>query len=953
MDTRDGQFRHRANIGVGLWCLGCVLALCASAISVSYGGISDNPSRVGTNPRSLACKYVSPSGAQCSTPATGKLLEIRYFLETTPGRVQRFNLIRQDTAESATWKIDDACGSVSTRMAHGQEGVRISGAYDCVQPVRMCVEMQAAGDAASLPSSMVGLIRFKDVTLSVQGDYRLGAIIDSQKRLVKLCSNPRGQETGAWAIDLRSGSFDEVRDALLGIQAPISDFSGKTIGYAKNSPVVKDGYFFVDLTEGNQEQLLPLIQKSGFPYALIYASTWAASKGSYAFNPVAYPRGLGGLQRVVTAANRAGIRVGLHTLTGFVSKNDPYVQNGIPDRRLLEDEHSTLWRAIDSGSTTIEAADSLEAFPARPAHYGNTKAGLDLRIDDEIISCPTIVVAPHGKFQDCRRGLYGTKASSHAAGTTIAHLAERYGSYLADLSTSLKNEIGRRLAEIINQAGIDMVYFDGGEVGSANGDPGWYVAEQQIEVLKRVRRPLLVEGSGVVPRLWPFITRVATDDFAALAPVDYLDVHKIGRVHAAHANSLLPDHLGWVAILKETPSYPATTPEEIATYVARSLSLDIPIAVETRLEDLNKNPYSERLMAALKAGNDTIRAGVLSGSTRTALRRGYWYFTDVPGPTLVHLRLASSTSSSADSASIGAIANPEEKGVWLRIRNVRSYSADTPELVPFLDDQHPARVISELMINDVNRGELIESMPLGLQPSASSESPFIDALKSVLGKGWGTDLQAARKMVVDYEYSGMAADAANSSSGKCTVLNLQLEDKNGQFRDYLLSPSLGGRQRAILDYEASTPKVLRDYLPARASYAFKAAIYTFNFSAVTKLNIRWMNSCNEGRTIRLERVAMIKENAGSLRDVKLRAGAEEYSVIPELRTGEILDVYPDGRVSVCKGPDCSWHRIIWPSGDRLSGRKVAISSLGGAKAEITLGLLGDAVPVGRGAAMPR
>lgn len=267
--------------------------------------------------------------------------------------------------------------------------------------------------------------------------------------------------------------------------------------------MVKDGYFFVDLTEKNAAELLPLIRLSCFPYTMVYASTWGISIGTYEFNTVAYPGGLAGLKQVFTTANAAGIKVGLHTLTGFVCKNDPYVQGGVPDRRLLWGDHSTVLSAIDTKSKTIEAAGSLSTFPTLSAIFGASKAGLDIRIDNEIISCPKIVVAAHGQFRDCKRGLYGTKVTAHSTGAQIAHLAERYGSYLADLGSNLKEVIGVRLADVINQAGIDLVYFDGGELGAASGDPGWYVAEQQIEVLRRVLRPLLVEGAGVVPRLWP------------------------------------------------------------------------------------------------------------------------------------------------------------------------------------------------------------------------------------------------------------------------------------------------------------------------------------------------------------------------------------------------------------------------------------------------------------------
>lgn len=911
-----------------------------------HGGSGDSHTRDGAGLGPLQCRYVATEGAECFTPSTGPLLRIGFLMAKKTGRLARMTASKLAGSGGATWQAEatTSCSSITTMFGADGRIAHITGAYDCVEPIRFCIEIQAVGAAASFPSASVGLVRFNDLAVSVQGDYSLGATIDARRRQMLLCSDPTGRKAGAWTIEMRSGSFDEVRAALRAQKAPITDATGRTIGYAKDAPEAKHGYIFLDLTEGNHERVLPLIVDAGFPYALIYASTWAASKGSYPFNRAAYPGGMGGLQRVVRAANQAGIRVGLHTLTGLISKNDPYVKSGTPDQRLLEDEHSTLWRAIDSSATTIEAADSLQSFPTRPAFYGNAKAGLDLRIGNEIISCPTVVVGQRGKFHDCRRGLHGTRASAHPPGTIIAHLAERYGSYLVDLSTDLKAEIGQRLADIINQAGIDMVYFDGGEVASANGDAGWFVAEQQIEVLKRVRRPLLVEGSGIVPRLWPFITRMATDDFAALAPVDYLDAHKIGRVHRAHANTLIPDHLGWVAILRETPSYPATTPEEIATHVARSLAHDIPIAIETHVEDLKGNPYTEHLLAALRAGNQAIRSGVLPPSDRDELSRGWWYFSNSDRSALRRLRLAQLNFSDGSRPAGTAIRpTPNDSAIWLRVRKVRSGSLTPGGLVVLAASGEAPILVIEPLVGDSNRGELVQAVALGSPTRGASGSSFIDFIDRMSTKTGGLDLRSAREMVVEYEYSGTDFNLSDGSSLGCNVLNLQLEDNRGQYRDYLLRPTPGGRQRAFLDYERAASLMLRDYTPASSSYAFKAAVYGFNFAAVTRLNIRWMNSCNSGRTIRLTRVAMIKEKPGVLRDLKLRMGTREYPIVRELRTGETLDVYPDGTLALCDGASCTQGLLDWPAGGNLPEGELSVGVGGDATAEVVVGFLGRGV----------
>ena len=434
----------------------------------------------------------------------------------------------------------------------------------------------------------IAYIQGRGATLGIQSDDQVGTEINPTERRLRFCTDPARLTDIGWNLTLFAGTPDDVRSAFQRIPAPILGPGGAVVGLSKTSPAIKDGYLFVDLTESNASTLLPIVKRAGFPYVLIYGSTWAASLGSYDFNKKAYPSGLAGLRKVVQAANALGIKVGLHTLTSFVAKTDPLVPQAACVG-LLKDDHSTLYTDIDASATHIVAADALNGFPNTQAFYGDVKSGLDMLIDDEILSCPNIEKSARGVLDGCRRGLYGTRPTAHRAGAPIQHLAERYGAYLADLRGPLKAQLAQRLGKLIDEAGIDMVYFDGGEVGTANGDAAWFVAEQQIAILKQVHRPLLVEGSGVVPRLWPYLTRIVDDDFATLATIDFLDQHKIGESRNGLQNILMPDNLGWLGLLKENPAYPATTPEEIATYVARSLALDTPLGIETQADALDRN----------------------------------------------------------------------------------------------------------------------------------------------------------------------------------------------------------------------------------------------------------------------------------------------------------------------------------------------------------------------------
>lgn len=97
----------------------------------------------------------------------------------------------------------------------------------------------------------------------------------------------------------------------------------------------------------------------------------------------------------------------------------------------------------------------------------------------------------------------------------------------------------------------------------ANG-PFWYwVSQQQDDVCRRVTRELLVQGSGGTAWTWHWFARGCCDDFAAIAPKQYLDYHKIADSWTYYQQSFLPADLGWWGFLADEPDHPATMPDEV------------------------------------------------------------------------------------------------------------------------------------------------------------------------------------------------------------------------------------------------------------------------------------------------------------------------------------------------------------------------------------------------------
>ena len=291
------------------------------------------------------------------------------------------------------------------------------------------------------------------------------------------------------------------------------------------------------------------------------------------------------------------------------------------------DGRSRLAADVDAAAVELRAAGPLADFPREGAFYGDARQGMDLLVDREIIHYAGIGGPGGQTLLGCARGFNRTAPAPHRAGATIHHLCERYGSYLVDLRTSLKDELAERVAGVFNRCGFDMIYFDGGECNMANG-PYWYwVSQQQMAVYDRMRRDVLVQGSGGTPWTWHIFARGCCDDFAAVAPKQYLDLHKIADSWRSYTDSFMPAELGWWGFLEDTPHNPATSPDEVEYYAVRMLALDTPVSLETNLSALKRNGRTEELLELLGSYERLRLANAVPAAVREKLRRGEWHMS--------------------------------------------------------------------------------------------------------------------------------------------------------------------------------------------------------------------------------------------------------------------------------------------------------------------------------------
>ena len=598
--------------------------------------------------------------------------------------------------------------------------------------------------------------------------------------------------------------------------------------WAKRSPDIDTNYLFIDLSEKTADQVITYAKMGGFKYVLVPWRSWAESRGSYPINTKNFPKGEESLKAVIGRFHAAGLKVGMHMMTSLVSKNDPLVRPR-PDRRLLKDSATALAEDIGARKPTIKAKDDLSAFSDDVRqHDEGVDRGIDIQIDEEIIFCKETGRTEPNVFSNCQRGAYGTAKKPHKAGTPVYRLAQGAGAYMANLKTSLNEQIADRIAGIVNHCGFDMIYFDGSELDRANGPFWYYVGQQQAAIWKRIEKDMLYQGSAMSHWLWHIFSRKTCGDHAAIAVKNYMDYYKLNIMKNYRAN-FMPAELGWCGLLAGGLDHPATTLDDIEHYGARMIAYDVPISIQTSLKQLKNNPDSAAILERLKIINELRCSDKLSKPQREQFKTGNW-----------------SLFGASDAMAIKQL-KPEK--FQAHIEGVQADAAAGDGRVLFQGDIElttgnlgeksslPGIVICSIYCSDQGATEKDCRLPLATDDAETPVAP--------------QDLREHHALTATIRVSS----PQKTISSPYPVLNIQLEDKRGWYRDHYMDLDFTG-EKTIMIPKTNVERLLPEF--GRPAYKLKRAFRYFDYSGVAAVNLRWMRKPkNTSITIFLEKISAV------------------------------------------------------------------------------------------------
>jgi hypothetical protein len=345
----------------------------------------------------------------------------------------------------------------------------------------------------------------------------------------------------------------------------------------------RGSYLFAHPSEKEAERWIEFGKRGGF--ACMHYDGWYATLGHYEPAPAQFPNGVAGVKEMVRKVHAAGMKAGMHTLTGCIQPNDSWV-TPVPDKRLAADASYTLAAALDEKADTIVTLEKPQAHDIIWSYSGGGNA---LRLGEEIIQYAAISYTPPYGFLKCSRGAFGTKPGTHAKGIPVDHLRQVYIAFYPDERTTLVGELADAIARVYNECEFDQIYMDGSEgMGSRHA-----VQTMRNAIYTRLQRPTIVEASEWGHWSWYYHSRIGAWDHATWGWKRFVDMH-CADIAGYRQGALLQAQLGWWVVLGAGPGNRAETPDEMEYFCSKNLGYDAPSS--TQVPGSLATPANARLL---------------------------------------------------------------------------------------------------------------------------------------------------------------------------------------------------------------------------------------------------------------------------------------------------------------------------------------------------------------------
>jgi hypothetical protein len=311
----------------------------------------------------------------------------------------------------------------------------------------------------------------------------------------------------------------------------------------------------------------------------------------------------------VEKAEKEGIMIGVHTLSNFITTNDPYV-TPVPDKRLGKVGTSILTENIDTKQTeiAIEAPDFFNQYENNNLHT--------VMIGEELIRYGTVSETAPWKLLNCQRGAWGTKPASHEKGNSISKLADHgYKVFLTDPELSI--EMSGQIAKLYNYCGLRQISFDGLEGNRSTGMGNYgeilFAKTWWNNLSPELRNHMITDASRTTHYFWHIYSRMNWGEPWYAGFRESQTEYRL-KNQAYFQRNLMPGMLGWFSMRNNTPV------EDIEWMLARSAAFNAGYAFVSGDRQFQTNGQTDEILRLIGEWEKARMGGAFSEEQKERMK---------------------------------------------------------------------------------------------------------------------------------------------------------------------------------------------------------------------------------------------------------------------------------------------------------------------------------------------
>jgi hypothetical protein len=371
--------------------------------------------------------------------------------------------------------------------------------------------------------------------------------------------------------------------------------------WIRTSKVTGRPYLITGFSEGNFDDMLELTQRLGF-YSIYHEhpfETW----GHFDLIRDQFPNGREGMRQIVEKAKAKNIRVGVHTLTNFITTNDPFVTTPL-NSGLMAAGVSLLEKDIDETATEI-VVDGYEYF-AQVATLNSVLIG------NEIIRYQEVTKEKPYTLINCVRGAYDTKPSAHKKGNQVKKLMDfPYRTLFPDWK--MQDQMIQNLADFFNETGVSHMDFDGHEGACYTGRGDYAINYFADEFLKKVNHLVVNGSSNINHYYWNHNSYINWGEPWYASFRESQSEHRF-RLQPFFDRNYMPNMLGWFLVNSDTQV------EDVEWMMSVAAGYNAGYALVLRYNAYKENPHIDKIIETIVLWEEAKNMRIFSDAQRTAMK---------------------------------------------------------------------------------------------------------------------------------------------------------------------------------------------------------------------------------------------------------------------------------------------------------------------------------------------